>query len=69
MKEIIIDRYPALLIYNPVFYFIDIYHDIFVYSKAPSIDSLFKITLMATLTLILAAYLYKKMTSTIKDII
>jgi len=69
MKELIIDRYPAILIYNPVFYFIDIYHDIFVYSKAPSFDALLKITLFATITLLLAAYLYKKMTSTIKDII
>jgi len=69
MKEIIIDRFPALLIYNPVFYFIDIYHDIFIYSKAPSIESLLTVTLFATISLALAAYLYKKMTSTIKDII
>jgi len=69
MKELIMDRFPLLLIYNPLFYFIDIYHDIFIYSKAPSIDSLLKITLFATLSLAVAAFLYKKMISTIKDII
>lgn len=69
MKEIIIDRFPLLLIYNPLFYFIDIYHDIFIYSKAPHIDSLLKITFLATISLALAAFLYKKMISTVKDII
>ena len=69
MKELIIERFPLLLIYNPLFYFIDIYHDIFIYSKAPSIDSLLKITFFATISLAVAAFLYKKMISTIKDII
>lgn len=69
LKEIIIDRFPAILVYNPLFYFIDIYHNIFIYSKAPSIKELFIITILASATLIVAAYLYKKMTSTIKDII
>jgi len=69
MKEIIVDRFPALLIYNPLFYFIDIYHDIFIYSKAPSLESLFKISLFAIISLALAAFLYKKIISTVKDII
>ncbi len=69
MKELILDKFPIILIYNPVFFYIDIYHDIFIYSKAPSLDSLIKVTLLAIITLVLAAFFYKKMTSTIKDII
>jgi lipopolysaccharide transport system permease protein len=69
LKEIVMDRFPAVLVYNPLFYFIDIYHNIFIYSKPPTFDSLFKITIFASVTLIIAGYLYKKMTSTIKDII
>ena len=69
MKELVIDRFPSVLIYNPLFYFIDIYHDIFIYSKAPSIESLMIITLLAVIPLILAAFLYKKMVSTVKDVI
>lgn len=69
LKQLIIDRFPAILIYNPLYYFIDIYHDIFLYSKAPSFESLLKITLLSFFTLCIAAYLYKKMISTIKDIL
>jgi len=69
MKDIIIHRFPFVLIYNPLFYFIDIYHDIFIYSKAPSLESMVKITLLSTIVLLLAMVLYKKMISTVKDII
>jgi lipopolysaccharide transport system permease protein len=69
LKDIISQKYPYLLSLNPFFYFVDTYHDIFVYSKAPSPHHLFIITAMTIVSLITAAYLYKKMTSTIKDII
>lgn len=69
LKELIIDRFPSIFTYNPLFYFIDIYHNIFVYSKAPNIEELLKISLLSLITLLIAAYLYKKMISTIKDII
>lgn len=69
MKELIIDRFPYILLYNPMFHFIEIYHNIFIYSQAPSISMLFKLMLLAFSTLFIAAYLYKKMVPTIKDII
>ncbi|MEA2019420.1 MAG: ABC transporter permease [Campylobacterota bacterium] len=69
MKELIIDRFPVVLTYNPLFHFIDIYHDIFIYSKAPSIDALITITLIAIIPLFIATFLYKRMVSTVKDII
>lgn len=69
MKEMIENKYPFLLTYNPFFYFSSIYQDIFLFSKAPSIDNLLIITSLSFLLLFLAMYLYKKMISTIKDII
>lgn len=69
MKELIMAKFPAVLIYNPFFYFIDIYHDIFIYSKAPSMTSLITVSSIAIISLFTAAFLYKKMVSTVKDII
>jgi lipopolysaccharide transport system permease protein len=69
MKEMVADKYPFLLVYNPFFYFVQIYQDIFLYSKVPSIQTLIIIFAISMITLFLAAYLYKKMIGTIKDII
>lgn len=69
MKEMIEGKYPFLLTYNPFFYFSSIYQDIFLFSKAPSFDKLLIITSISFLLLFIAMYLYKKMISTIKDII
>lgn len=69
MKEMVADKYPAILIYNPFYYFVEIYQQIFLFSKAPSFEALISIISITFVTLLLAAYLYKKMISTIKDII
>ena len=69
MKEMIADKYPALLTYNPFFYFVRIYQDIFLYSKAPSADLVMSILIMSFAAIFIAALLYKKMIGTIKDII
>jgi len=69
MKEMVEKDYPLLLVFNPVYYFLEIYQNIFLYSKAPSLHSLFVIFSLTAITFLLAGYLYKKMISTIKDII
>ena len=69
MKEMIAGKYPALLTFNPFYYFAQIYQDIFLYSRAPSIDALLTLLIMSIVALLLAAFLYKKMIGTIKDII
>jgi lipopolysaccharide transport system permease protein len=69
MSDMIADKYPAVLVYNPFYYFVKIYQEIFLYSQAPSFSSLTTITIITFLTLLLAAFLYKKMIGTIKDII
>ena len=69
MKEMLSDKYPALLTYNPFFYFVQIYQDIFLYSKAPSLNLIISIIAMTIIAISIAAFLYKKMIGTIKDII
>ena len=69
MKSMIEHKYPFLLTYNPFYYFVEIYQNIFLYSKAPSLHSLLVIILESFIVLIISGYLYKKMVPTIKDII
>lgn len=69
MKEMLEKKYPLLITINPFYYFVEIYQNIFLFSKAPSYESLFVITVMTTVVFVMAAYLYKKMIATIKDII
>jgi len=69
MKEMLESKYPALLTYNPFFYFANIYQNIFLYAKAPDLHDLLLLSFMTLFTLFAAALLYKKMITTIKDII
>ncbi|ADR34777.1 ABC-2 type transporter [Sulfuricurvum kujiense DSM 16994] len=69
MKEMLANKYPFLLTYNPFFHFANIYQEIFLYAKAPSLYDAAMITVITVLLLILAGYLYKKMIVTIKDIL
>lgn len=69
LESMIEDKYPFLLEYNPMFYFIKIYQDIFLFSKIPSYESIIMILLITFFTILIAGYLYKKMIGTIKDII
>ena len=69
MKSMIENKYPFILTYNPFFHFVDIYQHIFLYSKAPSFESVITLILMTSILLLIAGYLYKKMITTIKDII
>ena len=48
---------------------VEIYQDIFLYSKTPKIESLIIISILALSTFLIAMFLYKKMISAIKDII
>lgn len=69
MKEMVMDKYPLILVYNPVFYFMETYHNIFLYGSAPKTEHLILLFTLTTVVLLIAGYLYKKMISTIKDII
>jgi len=69
MKEMIANKYPALLTYNPFYYYVEVYQEIFLFSKTPTFGSIIITTLFAIVAMLIAAYLYKKMISSIKDII
>lgn len=69
MKEIVDVKYPWIIQYNPFYYFLHLYQDIFLYSKAPTFEDMTIITIISLTTLALTACLYKKMISTIKDVI
>ena len=69
MKEMIADKYPLIILLNPFYYFISLYQDIFLYAKAPQFDHILVVLVITFTTLFMAGYLYKKMISTIKDII
>ncbi len=69
MKEMIADKFPLVLVYNPLYHYMHLYQDIFLFAKAPSAYNLFIISLISFSSLLIAAYLYKKMINTIKDII
>ena len=69
LKEMIANKYPFILTYNPFYHYVHLYQDIFLYAKAPSVKEILIITLITFTTLSIAIYLYKKMIGTIKDII
>jgi lipopolysaccharide transport system permease protein len=69
LNDMIENKYPSLLKFNPFYHFLKIYQNIFLYSKAPTIKDIGFISILTIITLILAIYLYKKMVGEIKDII
>ena len=69
LSSMIEDRFPYLLEYNPFYFFAKVYQDIFLYSKAPELETVGFLIFMTAISLIIAGYLYKKMIATIKDII
>lgn len=69
LREILEKKYPILITINPFYYYARIYQDIFLYSKSPSLTQIIFICLLTTITLLIAGFLYKKMVSTLKDII
>ncbi len=69
LKEMIADKYPFILKYNPFYYFAQTYQDIFLYSKAPQASTFAIMVCLSIFGLFFAAYMYKKLVATIKDII
>jgi len=68
-RELLEGKYPALLVYNPFYQFAKVYQDMFLYAKPPEFMNIIVISIMTISSLFIAAYLYKKMIATIKDII
>ncbi|WP_456471419.1 ABC transporter permease [Caminibacter sp.] len=68
VKELIYSKYPYLVDYNPLYFFIEPMQTLFLYDKVlwSDIKAAF---LIALVTLLAASFLYKKLISEIKDII
>jgi lipopolysaccharide transport system permease protein len=69
LSTMIENKYPLLLEYNPFYYFVKTYQNIFLHGNIISIADFGTICLLALCSILIAAYLYKKMIATIKDII
>jgi len=68
-KDIVPQKYHILFSINPFYYFIESYHAVFLYAQPPRLDHFAGLTLLTLTLFVLAAYLYKKMLPTIKDIL
>lgn len=69
MAQMVADKYPALLTYNPFYYYVRVYQDIFLYSKAPALSEMLLLAFITFIPFLVAVILYKKMIGHIKDII
>jgi len=69
VKDMIYKKYPFLVDYNPVYYFIEPFQNLFLYGKILNYKEITISCLIAMFTLTIAGFLYKKMISEIKDII
>ena len=69
VKSMLEHKYPFLIKYNPVFYFIEPMQDVFLYGKILNYKEVVIAAVIAFVTLIIAVFLYKKLMKEIKDII
>jgi len=69
LRQMVENKYPLLLTINPFYHFLHLYQDIFLYAKVPSFQEVIIVLSISCITFVLAIFLYKKMISTIKDII
>jgi lipopolysaccharide transport system permease protein len=68
-KSLIYNKYPLLVDFNPIYYFIYPMQNIFLYSKLPSFSEFLITFLISSITFFVAIFLYKKISKEIKDII
>ena len=68
-KSLISNKYPFLITYNPIYYYIEPMQDIFLYSKLPSFNVIIIEFMISFFTLFLSLFLYKKLISEIKDVL
>lgn len=68
-KSLISQKYPFLIIYNPVYYYIEPMQDIFLYSKLPSVSTLFIEFILSFSILFISLFLYKKLVPEVKDVL
>jgi len=69
VKTMVANKYPFLIEFNPVFYFVEPLQNIFLYGKILNYKEVFISVSIAFSMLLIAGFLYKKLIDEIKDII
>jgi len=70
VKEMIYSKYPLIIDLNPMYLFIELYQNIFLYGDISKLyGNIFSIIIICLGLFLFAVYLYKKLISEIKDII
>lgn len=67
--SIIPEDYRHWLALNPMYYFIDAYHDLIVYGRAPQIEGLLIIGVLTVLFLILSLFLFRSSIEEMVDVL
>ncbi len=67
--DIVPDFMKTLNKFNPAYYFVSAYHDIFVYSKYPDFINLIILAIMGHVILLFAYVIFKKLEKDIRDFI
>ena len=65
--DILPDMAKRYFVYNPAFFFIDAYHEVFVFGRIPNVKYLVAITIIGHALLLLAYICYKKLEKDIRD--
>jgi len=69
VKSMLEKKYPFLIKYNPIFYFIEPMQNLFLYGKILSYKEVLISIIITIVTLLIAVFLYRKLMKEIKDII
>jgi lipopolysaccharide transport system permease protein len=67
--SIIPEDYRHWLVLNPMYHFVDAYHDLIVYGRAPQIEGVFIIGVLAVLFLILSLFLFQRSIEEMVDVL
>lgn len=69
LKSMVYDKVPFLIDFNPLYRYISLYQDIFLKDKIPSFNDIFIAFALAFCFLLVTLWLYRKLISSIKDIV
>ena len=67
--SIIPEDYRHWLVFHPMYHFIDAYHDLIVYGRAPQIEGVFIIGVLTVLFLILSLFLFRRSIEEMVDVL
>ncbi len=69
VPALIAGKYPWLLHWNPIYHYLEVYQNLFLYGRPPDFSQLLELTLLPLLLLLIAAWFYRKTVPAVKDIL